>query len=150
MRLIDGKENLILPTLEALRRARERGLDLVEVAGRISPPVVKILDFRKFLFEQKKKRQLLRRTKSSAVKELRFGPRIGEHDLGLRIKKAEGFLREGSPVKLTVHFRGREIAHPEIGRIKLERVIKELGKEGKQEGELKKMGRFLIARVTPR
>jgi translation initiation factor IF-3 len=148
VRLIDGKENPILPLGEALNRARQQGLSLVEVSDKAEPPVVKIVDFKKFLYEQKRKIQTVRAKKSS-LKELRLSPNIGENDLGLRIRRAQQFLKEGHQVKLTVVFRGREVTHWEIGQEKLNRFVSSLEKEGHQEGQFRKLGRFLSALIVP-
>lgn len=147
--MIDGKDNPILPINEALRKAREAGQTLVEVSDKANPPVVKIVDFKKFLYEQKRKKQT-GKVKKSVLKELRLGPNIGENDLSLRIKRAREFLENNHQVKITVAFRGREITHLDIGLEKLKKVIAALQKEGKQEGEFKKLGKFLSAILVPR
>ena len=111
------------PLPEALGIAREQGLDLVEVAANADPPVCKIMDFGKYKYEQDQRRKESRRKASNVViKEMKFRPKIDSHDYDTKMKHVERFLEEGSKVKLTIMFRGREMAHPELGRRILERV----------------------------
>ena len=111
------------PLPEALSIAREQGLDLVEVADKADPPVCKIMDFGKYRYEQDQRRKESRRKASNVVvKEMKFRPKIDGHDYETKMKHVERFLAEGSKVKLTIMFRGREMAHPELGRRILERV----------------------------
>ncbi len=121
-------ENLgVLPTHEALGIARERGLDLVEINPKSAPPVCKIMDFGKYKYEQKKKQAEAKKKASVAeVKEVKFRPRTDDHDLEHKLKHIREFLAESSKVKLTVRFRGREMAHQEIGRDLLQRVAESL------------------------
>jgi translation initiation factor IF-3 len=115
VRLIDadGGQVGIVPTEQALRMAREQGFDLVEVAPAARPPVCRIMDFGKFLYQQKKKQQESRKKqKQIEVKEVKFRPNIDEHDYDVKLKRACRFLEEGDKVKATVQFRGREMSKP--------------------------------------
>ncbi len=126
VRLIDqeGNQRGILPTIEALNIARAEGLDLVEVSPNTNPPVCKLLDFGKHKFElEKKSKESKKKQKLVKLKEIRMQPKIEEHDLGFKTKHIRQFLDEGYKVKVTVRFRGRELAHTELGRNVLERVL---------------------------
>lgn len=130
VRLIDDKGNQvgIVPTVQALKMAREAGMDLVEVSPTANPPVCKLLDFGKFKFEQEKKiRESKKKQKLVKLKEIRMQPKIEEHDLDFKTKHIREFLEEGFKVKVTVRFRGRELAHTELGRDVLDRVLQLLG-----------------------
>ena len=114
----------IVPTLEALDIARELGLDLVEVAPNASPPVVKILNYGKFKFENEKKvRDSKKKQKQLKLKEIRMQPKIDDHDLDFKSKHVKDFLADGNKVKVTVRFRGREMAHTELGLDVLKDVL---------------------------
>ena len=129
MRLIDedGKQLGIVPIAEALGMARERDLNLVEVAANAVPPVCRILDYGKFKFEEEKKeRQARKHQHTSELKELRLRPRTDEHDLQVRARHARKFLEEGHKVKLVVRFRGRENTHPEVARAQINRIASDL------------------------
>ena len=126
----DGKQLGVMATRAAFDSAQSRGLDLVEVAPAAQPPVVRIINYKRWIFEREKQKGEAGE-KRSELKELRFRPNIGENDLRLRARRAEDFLRSGDKVKLTVVFRGREMAHPEIGLDKirlLTEILKEFGK----------------------
>jgi translation initiation factor IF-3 len=113
----DGEQLGILPTRQALDTARERGLDLVEVAPNAIPPVCRLMDYGKYRYEQSRKdRESRKHQKTTELKEVRIKPKIDEHDLATKSRQAQRFLEEGDKVKLTVMFRGREMAHPDIGR----------------------------------
>ncbi len=129
VRLIDdeGTQQGIVPTLEALRMAKERELDLVEVSPNANPPVCKILDFGKYRFEQEKKlRDSKKNQKVLKLKEIRMQPKIGSGDLDTKAKHIQEFLDEGCKVKVTIRFRGRELAHTELGFDVLNEVLKRL------------------------
>jgi translation initiation factor IF-3 len=114
----------------ALNLAREKGLDLVEVAPTADPPVCRLLDYGKFMYEQQKKqREARKHQRNTELKEVRFRPKIDDHDIDFKTKQAIKFLKEGDKVKITVLFRGREITHPEVGRKVLERVMEVVGDE---------------------
>ena len=122
----DGEQG-IMSTQEALELAREQGLDLVEVAPLANPPVVKILDYGKFKFENEKKvRDSKKKQKLLKLKEIRMQPKIDDHDLDFKSKHIRGFLADGNKVKVTVRFRGRELAHTELGLEVLKDVLARL------------------------
>ncbi len=129
VRLIDenGVQVGIITTREALDMARERDLDLVEVAPTASPPVCRLMDYGKFRYEQtKKEREARKNQKQVELKEIRMKPRTDTHDLQVKANSARRFLEDGHKVKFSVRFRGREIAHPEIGRDMLEQLSEDL------------------------
>ena len=122
MRIIDeqGQQLGVVAIEDALRRAEEAGLDLIEVAGTADPPVCRIADLGKFRFEQDKRARDAKRTQRvSEVKEVRLRPRTDEHDLQVRVRAARRFLEEGHKVKVEVRFRGREATHPEVARAQI-------------------------------
>ncbi|MCR5723974.1 MAG: translation initiation factor IF-3 [Treponema sp.] len=129
IRLIDdeGEKNGIMPTMEALRIAKDRDLDLVEVSPTANPPVCKILDFGKYRFEQEKRlRDSRKNQKALKIKEIRMQPKIGSGDLDTKAKHIQEFLDEGNKVKVTIRFRGRELAHTELGHDVLNEILKRL------------------------
>src|SRR5574344_2024369 len=129
IRLIDdeGERKGIVPTIEALRMAKDKDLDLVEVSPNANPPVCKILDYGKYKFEQEKKlRDSKKNQKVLKLKEIRMQPKIGSGDLDTKAKHIQEFLDEGDKVKVTIRFRGRELAHTELGFDVLEQVQKRL------------------------
>ncbi len=127
----DGAQFGVKSLPEALTIAREQGLDLVEVAANADPPVCKIMDFGKYKYEQDQRRKESRRKASSvSIKEMKFRPKIDGHDYETKMKHVERFLEEGSKVKLTIMFRGREMAHPELGRRILEKVAERVDGSG--------------------
>ncbi|MGP1496014.1 MAG: translation initiation factor IF-3 [Treponema sp.] len=129
VRLIDdeGNQKGIVPTLEALKLAKEKDLDLVEVSPNANPPVCKILDYGKYRFEQEKKlRDAKKNQKVLKLKEIRMQPKIGSGDLDTKAKHVQEFLDEGDKVKVTIRFRGRELAHTELGYDVLKEVLKRL------------------------
>lgn len=129
IRVIDdtGQQLGIMPPQQALALARSRGLDLVEVAATATPPVCRIMDFGKYQYqEQKRTREARRHQKTIEVKEIKFRPKVDEHDYQFKRKHIERFLADGDKVKATIFFRGREMAHPEIGQRILERLLDEL------------------------
>jgi translation initiation factor IF-3 len=116
-----------MPPQQALTLARQKGLDLVEISPTAMPPVCRIMDFGKYQYqEQKRQREAKKHQKVIEVKEIKFRPKVDEHDYQFKKKHIERFLGEGDKVKATIFFRGREMAHPEIGRRILERLIAEL------------------------
>ena len=136
MRVIDdtGEQLGIMPPQQAVVIAKQKGLDLVEVSPTASPPVCRILDFGRYQYqEQKRAREAKKHQRTSDVKEIKFRPKVDEHDYQFKKKHIERFLGDGDKVKATIFFRGREMAHPEIGRRILERLINELGELVNQE-----------------
>ncbi len=144
----DGKQLGILSTDEALSRAREAGLDLVEVAPNERPPVCRIMDYGKYKYEKKKKTG--HATHHTKTKEIRLRPKTGEHDIEFKVKQAKGFLQHKDKVQITVVFRGREMAHIEEGRKVMEGVIQELLEFGKLEGPPQQHSRRMMCTVTPK
>jgi translation initiation factor IF-3 len=129
IRVIDdtGQQLGIMPPQQALVIARQKGLDLVEISASASPPVCRIMDYGKYQYqEQKRAREARRHQKVIEVKEIKFRPKVDEHDYQFKKKHIERFLADGDKVKATIFFRGREMAHPEIGRRILERLVGEL------------------------
>jgi len=146
----DGKQIGILPKIEALKKAKELELDLVEIAPNAQPPVAKLIDFNKFLYqEEKKKREEKRKAKISETKELRLGPFMNDHDLDVIIKKAKEFLQNNDKVKLVVKFKGRQIQHPEFGEKIIQKVIDSLSHISKIEREKHFEGYQLISILSP-
>ena len=126
VRLIDdkGEQRGVVPIQEALTIAADAGLDLVEVSPNANPPVCKILDFGKYKYEQEKKMREAKKNQTQIkLKEIRMQPKIEKHDLQFKTKHVIEFLSEGNKVKVTIRFRGRELAHTELGRVVLEKVL---------------------------
>lgn len=141
---------VVLPQ-EALKLAREKGLDLVEISPTANPPVCKIMDYGKYLYELNKKLHAARRhQKTIHLKEVKFRPRTDEHDYQVKRNHVLRFLREGDKVKATMIFRGREMAHPEFGRKMLKRLIGEIAEVGTVEMSPYMEGRALIAILAPK
>lgn len=124
------------------------GLDLVEVAANANPPVARIVDYQKFKYTESKKERAAKKGSDSELKELWFSPRIAEHDLGVRLNRIDEFLKEGHKVKLTVKFRGREMAHPEFGKMVLDKALGTLGDKVTVERDMKMEGRKLSMIIT--
>jgi len=141
----------IIPTLEALGIAREQGLDLVEVAPNATPPVVKIMDYGKFKFDNEKKvRDSKKKQKLLKLKEIRMQPKIDEHDLDFKSRHVRDFLGEGNKVKVTVRFRGREMAHTELGLEVLQDVLKRIEGEYVMDKAPAMEGRFMSMILSPK
>ncbi len=152
VRVVDekGKQLGIMPLGEASFKAKQSGLDLVEVAPEAKPPVCKIINFRKFKYqESKKQRAGQKKAKQSQLKQIRFTPFIGKGDYETRVKKAKEFLKEGSKVKLTVKFVGRQITRKRFGYDLLEKTKKSLKNLSKVEVEPKWQGRLLSMVLKP-
>jgi translation initiation factor IF-3 len=129
VRLVDetGKQLGIYPIREALYLAEERGVDLVEVAPNAKPPVCRLLDYSKFMYERaRREREARKAQKQIDVKEIRIRPKIAEHDVMIKVNRARGFLAEGAKVRVRVRFRGREITHQEIGRRLLDQIAENM------------------------
>ena len=139
-----------MPIAEAQNKARELELDLVEIAPEAKPPVVKIIDFKKFKYlEDKKEKEARRHAKQTELKEVRFSPFIGQHDLETAINKTKKFLSEGDMVKISVVFTGRQMAHQEFGPKMLARVMSLLEGMANQEREPRFEGRRYVTIVKP-
>ena len=136
MRLIDseGQQVGIVPIAQAQQMAREKDLDLVEISASASPPVCKIMDYGKFIFQQKKKTsEAKKKQKVIVVKEVQFRPRIDEHDFDFKKNHIVRFLQHGDKVKASIRFRGREMTHMELGRAVLDRLLAEVKEYGAAE-----------------
>ncbi len=153
VRLIDenGQNLGIVSLQDALERAREVGLDLLEVAPNSDPPVCKILDHGKYKYaEQKKKSEARKKQKTIEVKEIKFRPNIDEHDYGVKMRSMVKFLKEGDKVKVTLRFRGRELRHQELGIHLLERVREDTQELAKVEQMPLMEGRQMVMVLAPR
>jgi translation initiation factor IF-3 len=146
----DGSQLGIIPTDEALRRAEEKGLDLVEVQPMARPPVCKIMDYGKFKYEQKRKAaEMKKKQKVIEVKEVKFRPKTGIHDFDTKVRHLREFLGEGDKAKVTIMFRGREIVHPEIGQDVLKRVAEAISDIAQVELAPRMEGRSMFMVVAP-
>ena len=147
----DGEQLGIMPTQEAFRKAQDTGYDLVEVAPTSQPPVCRIMDYGKYKYEQsKKEHQTRRHQKSTQVKEIKLRPRTDKHDLEVKIRQIKGFLADGNKTKVTVVFRGREMANQELGRAMMASVIEQLAESGNIEQAPRMEGRSLILILAPK
>ena len=152
MRLIgpNGEQLGVLPTQRALAHAQDLGYDLVEIAPNAVPPVAKILDFGKYRFEkQQEAKEAKKRQKSVTWKEIRVTPKIDDHDIETKVKSASKFLADGDKLKLTVRFRGRELAHPDRGRVLLMQIAERLKEHGTVERQPLLEGRSMSMVVNP-
>jgi translation initiation factor IF-3 len=155
VRLIDqdGEMQGVVDTRDALKMAEESGLDLVEVSPNANPPVCKILDFGKFKYENEKKLRESRKNQTQIkLKEIRMQPKIEKHDLLFKTKHIAEFLEEGNKVKVTIRFRGREMAHTELGRVVLDKVLlalQELDTGCTLDRSPKMEGRFMSMILSP-
>ncbi|MCD8498236.1 MAG: translation initiation factor IF-3 [Alphaproteobacteria bacterium] len=146
----DGEMIGVVPVKEALTMAEEAGLDLVEVSPGAEPPVCKILDYGKYKYEQQKKaNEARKKQKTVDVKEVKLRPGIEEHDYQVKLRNARRFLEDGDKVKVTLRFRGREMAHQEIGLGVLNRMKEDLGELAKVDMEAKMEGRQAVMVLSP-
>lgn len=145
----DGTQLGIVPTEEALAKAREAGQDLVEVAPQAKPPVCRIMDYGKFKYQQNKK-QSKGHAHHTKTKEIRLRPKTGEHDIDFKVKRAKQFLEHKDKVQVSVLFRGREMAHVEEGQRVMAGVIEVLSEVGKVESPPQQMGRRIVCTMAPR
>jgi translation initiation factor IF-3 len=147
----DGEQLGVLETRDALRRAREKGLDLVEIAATAQPPVCRIIDYGKFQYEAKKKaNEAKKKQVVISVKEVKFRPGTDEHDYTFKMKHARQFLQEGDKVKATIFFRGREITHRELGAELLQRLERDLTDVGEVETRPRMEGNQMFFVFTPK
>jgi translation initiation factor IF-3 len=152
LRIIDEDKNQlgVLPFKEALALAKERGLDLVEVAPNATPPVCRIMDYGKFLYElHKKAHEAKKHQKQIQIKEIKFRPKISIHDYTFKIRHVERFLKEGNKVKITVMLRGREKAKPELANAVLDRVFEDMKELGQQDGTIRKQSWAVSGLLSP-
>ncbi|MDR3123053.1 MAG: translation initiation factor IF-3 [Treponema sp.] len=152
VRLIkDDGEQRVVATAEALALAKEQGLDLVEVAPQAAPPVVKIMNYGKYKFENEKKvRDSRKKQKLLKLKEIRMQPKIDDHDLDFKSKHVQEFLGEGNKVKVTVRFRGRELAHTELGLEVLKDVLKRIEGDYVMDKPPTMEGKFMSMTLSPK
>lgn len=150
MRVIsaDGAQLGIMSSREAQLKAHEAGLDLVEIASNANPPVVKIIDWGKYQYQKMKEQaKAKKKAKSSELKQIRLGLKIGENDLNIKIRKILEFLEDGDRVKVMLVFRGREMAHKEVGTELMNKIIEKLGDQVIVDGKSQISGRNLIFMV---
>ena len=147
----DGEVLGVMPTAQALARAEEAGLDLVEMAGNVDPPVCKILDYGKLKFvDQKRKAEARKKQKTIEIKEIKMRPGIDQHDYDVKMRAMRRFLDEGDKVKVTLRFRGREFAHQDLGMKVLDRVKDDLEDQAKVEQMPRMEGRQMVMLIAPR
>jgi translation initiation factor IF-3 len=147
----DGANLGNVPIAEALAKAQEAGLDLVEISPNAAPPVCKLLDFGKYKYqEQKKQAEARKKQKVVEVKELKFRPMIDDHDYNVKLRSMQRFFEEGDKVKVTLRFRGREMAHQELGIKLLDRVKEDTVKIAKVESEPRVEGRQMVMVLAPK
>jgi len=147
----EGEQLGILPTSEALRIAQERELDLVEVAPEAAPPVCRIMDFGKFKYQQSRRAKDARKKQTIIqVKEVKMGPKTDAHDFQFKARHVRRFLEDGNKAKVTIRFRGREMAHTELGRKLLDRMSHDLVDIATIESYPKLEGRNLVMILTPK
>ena len=153
MRLVGGadEEQTVIPLKEALARAVAKGLDLVEISPTASPPVCRIMDYGKYRFDHaKREKEMKRSQKIVQLKEVKLRPNIDDNDFETKAKNAERFLADGDKVKVTVMFRGREITHPELGRVLCERLTARLVKTAVVEKPAKVEGKNMTMIFAPK
>ena len=146
----DGSQVGIVSIADALERARVAELDLVEVASQADPPVCRIMDYGKFRYEESQKlKESRKKTVQITMKEVKFKPKIGKADFDTKVRHMQEFLREGHKVKVTLQFRGREVAHPELGTKILHAVIEQLGAAAKVDTHARLEGRNMTMVLSP-
>jgi translation initiation factor IF-3 len=147
----DGEQLGILDVPEALAKAEEFGLDLVEVAPNVDPPVCKIMDYGKYRYEESKKEHERKKKQATVVlKEIKLRPKTEEHDLDYKVKRLKRFIADNCKVKVTIMFRGREITHPEQARLLIDRVLDMVGDEAQVEQSAKFEGRNMTLILAPK
>lgn len=140
----DGSPLGVVATPEALKRAEESGLDLVEVAPTAVPPVCRIMDYSKYKYEQEKReKEAKKKQKIVHIKEIRLGPKIGEHDYQFKVRALQDFLKRGDKVKVAMLFRGREMSHQDLGRKLLDRLASDISSVGEIEETPRLEGRII-------
>ncbi len=148
--VVEGADSAIMSVREARAVAEEKGLDLVEISPNANPPVCKIIDYKKFLYEQKKKQKEIKaKTAKVVVKEIRLGPHTDDHDFNFKLKHAIKFLQDGAKVKVDVFFKGRNIIYKDQGEIQLLKFAQELEEIAKVEQLPKLEGKRMIMMLTP-
>lgn len=153
MRLIgvDGAQRGVVSLEEAMRAAEEAGVDLVEIAPQAEPPVCRLMDYGKHLFQESKKKQTARKKQQQIhIKEIKFRPGTGEGDYQVKLRNLIRFLTNGDKAKVTLMFRGREMAHQELGKKLLDRVEQDLAEVAKVEQHPRLEGRFMTMMLSPK
>ena len=147
----EGNQLGVLDTREGVERAKEKGLDLVEVAPNSNPPVCRIMDYSKYKYEQEKKKKLAKKKQHvTHIKEVRFKVRIEEHDYQVKLKHIKEFLEKKDKVRVSLRFRGRELAHIELGMELLNRIANDISAIGEIDSEPKKMGKTMTMTINPK
>lgn len=147
----EGNQLGVVDIRVGLEKAAEEGLDLVEVAPNVSPPVCRIMDYAKFKYEQKKKKKIAQKKQHAMhIKEIRFNPKIEEHDYQVKLKHIEGFLAHKDKVRILLRFRGRELAHKEFGLALLDRLAKDVAALGEMEAQPKALDKIIIMTLVPK
>ncbi|MFO1507245.1 MAG: translation initiation factor IF-3 [Lysobacterales bacterium] len=147
----DGEQVGILSRDEALAMAEEAGLDLVEIQPNGDPPVCRVMDFGKFKFEQQKKAQATRKkSKQVEIKELKFRPTTDVGDYNIKLRNLRRFLEEGDKVKITIRFRGREMAHQELGRAMVDKISADVAQDAVIEQYPRMEGRLMVMMIAPK
>ncbi|MGB2601026.1 MAG: translation initiation factor IF-3 [Candidatus Omnitrophota bacterium] len=153
IRLVDdeGNQHGVVDLAVGMTMARERELDLVEVAANVDPPVCRIMDYSKYKYEQEKKKKLAKKKQHiTHLKEVRFKVRIEEHDYQVKLKQIKEFLEKKDKVRVSLRFRGREMAHKELGRELLHKIANDIAALGEMEAEPKYMGRTMSMTLAPK
>ena len=146
-----GDQQSVMPLREALARALEQSMDLVEISPNAKPPVCRIMDYGKYRFEQaKREKEAKKNQKTIQIKEVKLRPNIEEHDFETKAKNGEKFLKAGDKVKVTIMFRGREITHPEAGLVLCEKIAERLSECGQVEKAAKVEGRNMTMILAPK
>ncbi len=147
----DGTQLGVMPTKEAIAKAYEKGLDLILVVPNANPPVCKISEPGKLIYEQDKKEKKARKSsKAGLVKEIKISAKISDHDFSVKANHAKEFLQKGYKVKVSLMFKGREMAHPEVGKKQMEKMIEALSDVGKPDGQFSMDGRNMVLMVSPK
>jgi translation initiation factor IF-3 len=145
----DGQQVGVVPTKEALQMSEERGVDLVEVAPNANPPVCRLMDYGKYKYELKKQ-ATAKKQKAQTLKEVKFRPNIGDHDLEVKINRIREFLEDDNKAKIRIFFRGREIVHPEIGRMLANKIVERVSDVGGIDMAPRLEGKNLIMVLSPK
>ncbi len=146
----DGGQLGVLSVEEALQKAKEAGVDLVEISPDAAPPVCKLIDFGKFIYQkEKKEKEARKKQKIVEIKEMKFRPKIDHHDFEYRMKQIKEFLEKGDKVKITIRFRGRELVHVEIGSQLMNRIVDGLKELGIPEKKPKMEGKSIVVVISP-
>jgi len=146
----DNIQSRICSSEEAIEEAKAAGLDLVEISADAKPPVVKVMDFQKFLYEKKRREKELKQQTKTSTKEIKLGPAIGDHDFDFKVKNSIKFLEEGHKVRAYIKFKGREIAHKENGELVLLKFLEAIEDKGRAEFLPKLEGRNMFVIIAPK